>query len=141
MSEGNGGVTFTANPDSVQEFEVKTGLYGADMESGRVGQFSMITKSGTNDFHGSLYEFLRNDNLDARNFFDRAGRPEFKRNQFGGVIGGPVRVPHLFEGRDHVWFFASYNGMSHPPYSLPDRGDANSRSKAGAVSRAHHRSC
>jgi carboxypeptidase family protein/TonB-dependent receptor-like protein len=111
MSEGNGGVTFTANPDSVQEFEVKTGLYGAEYGIRPGGQFSMITKSGTNEFHGTLYEFLRNDNLDARNFFDRAGRPEFKRNQFGGGIGGPVRVPHLVDGRDHVWFFASYNGM------------------------------
>jgi len=111
MSEGNGGVTFIANPDSVQEFEVKTGLYAAEFGIRPGGQFSVITKSGTNDLHGSLYEFLRNDNLDARNFFDPGRPPEFKRNQFGAAVGGPIWIPGVFEGRDRLWFFASYNGM------------------------------
>ena len=68
---------------------------------------SAVTKSGTNSLHGSAFEFLRNDNLDAANFFDNAfgnPKPEFKRNQFGGSLGGPIR-------REQTFFFTSYEGL------------------------------
>jgi len=66
----------------------------------------MTTKSGTNNLHGTVYEFLRNDKLDAKNFFDPANQsiPGFKRNNFGGTIGGPIN-------RDRTFFFASYEGL------------------------------
>ena len=110
LSFGNGQLTFLISPDAVQEFEVKTGLYGAEYGLRPGGQFTVVTKSGTNALHGTLYEFHRNDNLDARNFFDPGPRPEFKRNQFGAVVGGPIVIPRLFDGRDKAWFFFSYAG-------------------------------
>ncbi len=110
VSETNGNVQFFVNPDSVQEFEVKTGLYGAEYGIKPGGQFSLVTKSGTNDLHGTLFWFHRNDNLDARNFFDPGPRPEFKRNQFGAVAGGPLYLPGLFRGKDRAWWFGSYTG-------------------------------
>ncbi|MGH9938937.1 MAG: carboxypeptidase regulatory-like domain-containing protein, partial [Blastocatellia bacterium] len=72
--------------DAIQEFKVQSNLYSA--ESGTLGgaQINIAIKSGTNDLHGSVYEFLRNDNFDARNFFDRDVKPEFRQNQFGGTV-------------------------------------------------------
>ena len=110
VSETNSLLQFLINPESVQEFEVKTGLYGAEYGVKPGGQFSLVTKSGTNDLHGTLFWFHRNDNLDARNFFDPGPRPEFKRNQFGALAGGPLYLPGLFQGKDKAWWFVSYNG-------------------------------
>ena len=80
MSETNGSLQFFANPDAIQEFEVKSGLYGAEYGIKPGGQFSAVTKSGTNELHGTIFWFHRNDNLDARNFFDTGPKNEFKRN-------------------------------------------------------------
>ena len=110
VSETNAGLEFRTNPDAVQEFEIKTGLYGAQYGMKPGGHFSLITKSGTNELHGSAFWFHRNDNLDARNFFDVGPRPEFKRNQFGAVIGGPIVLPGLLDGRDKAWWFFAYGG-------------------------------
>ena len=120
VSETNGGLQFLINPEAVQEFEVKTGLYGAEYGIKPGGQFSLVTKSGTNDLHGTLFWFHRNDNLDARNFFDPGRRPEFKRNQFGAVAGGPLYLPGLFRGRDRAWWFGSYSGSGFAA-SFPSR--------------------
>ncbi|MBO0723899.1 MAG: carboxypeptidase regulatory-like domain-containing protein, partial [Blastocatellia bacterium] len=89
--------------DAIQEFKVQSNLYSA--ESGTLGgaQINIAIKSGTNDLHGSAYGFLRNDQLDARNFFDTT-KPEFRQNQFGGTIGGPVIKAKAF-------FFANYEGL------------------------------
>ncbi len=78
--------------ETIREFRVEVNSYSAEFGRNFGGQINAISKSGTNQFHGSLFEFLRNDNMDARNFFDREplGKPEFKRNQFGGTIGGPI---------------------------------------------------
>ena len=106
--------TYLVQPsvDALQEFKVETSSYGAQYGH-NLAQINVITKSGTNDYHGSLFEFLRNSDLDARNFFDRGTgpKPPFKRNQFGGVLGGPVRIPGVFNGRDKLFFFFNYEGL------------------------------
>src|SRR5437762_9720354 len=76
--------------DAIQEFSVLTSNYSAEYGKTSGGVVNAVTRSGTNSFHGSAYEFLRNSALDARNFFDGPTIPPFKRNQFGGAIGGPV---------------------------------------------------
>ncbi len=93
-----------AGVETVREFRVVTNAYDAEYGRHTGGVISAITKSGTNQLHGSLFEFLRNDNVDTRNFFDRKQPPEFKRNQFGGAAGGPVI-------KDRTFFFGSYEGL------------------------------
>ncbi|RMG50499.1 MAG: TonB-dependent receptor [Acidobacteria bacterium] len=90
--------------DTIQEFETITGTYSAEYGRAAGGVINAVTRSGTNEFHGSVFEFLRNDNLDARNFFDLRDKPEFKRNQFGFTLGGPIL-------RDRTFFFTSYEGL------------------------------
>ncbi len=91
--------------EAVQEFTVLTSNYGAAYGKRSGGQINTATRSGTNQIHGSAFEFLRNDNLDARNYFDyTAKKPEFRRNQFGGAIGGPVR-------KDRTFYFGTYEGL------------------------------
>jgi hypothetical protein len=89
--------------DAVLEFKVLTGTYSAEYGRQAGGQIIVTTKSGSNAFHGALFEFHRNSVLDARNFF-APNKPSFRRNQFGGVIGGPVI-------RDRTFFFAGYEGQ------------------------------
>jgi hypothetical protein len=93
-------------PDAIQEFIVQTSLYDATQGRNSGGNVAVVTKSGTNNFHGNVYEYFRNDALNANDFFlNRAGvaRPELKRNQFGGTLGGPI-VPNK------TFFFLSYQG-------------------------------
>jgi hypothetical protein len=90
--------------ETIREFRVEANSYGAEFGRNSGGQINAISKSGTNQWHGSLYEFHRNDNFDARNFFDGARRPEFKRNQFGGSFGGPVK-------QDKSFFFFGYESL------------------------------
>lgn len=84
--------------EMIREFRVESNSYSAEFGRNFGGQINAISKSGSNRLHGSLYHFLRNDNLDARNFFDREplGKPEFKRNQFGGTVGGPIKKDRTF---------------------------------------------
>src|SRR5438309_2349224 len=91
--------------DAIQEFSVLTSNYAADYGKTSGGVVNAITRSGTNQIHGSAYEFLRNSRLDAMNYFDVGKIPPFKRNQFGGTIGGPIV-------KDHTFFFAEYEGIS-----------------------------
>lgn len=90
--------------ETIREFRVEANSYDAEFGRNSGGQINVLTKSGTNNSHGSLYHFHRNDNLDARNFFDLATKPEFKRNQFGGSVGGPLR-------RDKTFFFFGYESL------------------------------
>jgi hypothetical protein len=90
--------------ETIREFRVETNAYSAEFGRNSGGQINAISKSGTNAFSGSLYEFHRNDNFDARNFFDPAEKPEFKRNQFGASFGGPIQ-------RDKLFFFAGYEAL------------------------------
>src|SRR6202158_6310347 len=90
--------------DAIQEFSVLTSNYSAEYGKTSGGVVNAITRSGTNAFHGSAYEFLRNSKLDAANFFERGQRSPFKRNQFGGDIGGPIF-------KDRTFFFVDYEGI------------------------------
>src|ERR687896_1856147 len=90
--------------ETVREFRVESNAYSAEFGRNSGGQINAVSKSGTNSFHGSLYEFHRNDNFDARNFFDPERKPEFKRNQFGGSVGGPIK-------KDKVFFFGGYESL------------------------------
>ncbi len=90
--------------DAVREFNVVTDDYGAEYGKRTGAQVSIVTASGTNNVHGSTFEFLRNSAFDARNYFDQASIPEFQRNQFGGALGGPLR-------RSKVFLFGNYEGF------------------------------
>jgi hypothetical protein len=99
-----GNVTGTSlGIDSIAEFQTLTGTYGAQF-GGNGGAINAVTKSGTNDLHGSAYEYFRNSALDARGFFDAGSPPPFRRNQFGGSFGGPIKKNKLF-------FFGNYEGI------------------------------
>ena len=97
------------NPDSIQEFSVQTSNYSAKYGGNAGGVVNIVTKSGTNDLHGSAYEFVRNADFNARNFF-AAKRDPLKRNQFGGAFGGPVDIPAVYNGKNKTFFFVSYEG-------------------------------
>jgi len=102
------------NPDTVGEYRVLTNNYTAEFGRSGGGVVSVITKSGTNDLHGSAYDYLRNEDFNANTFFNNESgltRPVLKRNQFGGTIGGPVLIPRLFNGKDKVFFFFGYQGQ------------------------------
>jgi len=90
--------------DAIQEFSVITSNYEADYGKTSGGVVNAITRSGTNQIHGSAYEFLRNSRLDAKNYFDVGSIPPFKRNQFGGTVGGPIV-------KNHTFFFADFEGI------------------------------
>lgn len=90
--------------EAIREFRVEANTYSAEYGRNSGGQITALSKSGSNYAHGSLYEFHRNDNFDARNFFDPSRKPEFKRNQFGGSVGGPIR-------RDRAFFFFGYESL------------------------------
>ncbi len=98
--------------DAIQEFKVQTNAYSAEYGRSMGSVVNVTTKSGTNQLHGSAFEFLRNEKLDAKNFFDPANRakPPFKRNQYGFSVGGPVIIPKLLNGRNRIFFFGDYEG-------------------------------
>jgi hypothetical protein len=90
--------------DAVREFSVVKDTYGAEYGKRPGAQVNIVTASGTNEFHGNVYEFLRNSALDARNFFDHGNIPAFRRNVFGGSLGGPIR-------RNKTFLFGNYEGF------------------------------
>jgi len=90
--------------DAVREFNIVSNTYGAEYGKRPGGQVSIVTASGSNALHGTLYEFLRNSDLDARNFFDQGSIPQFQRNEFGGALGGPIK-------KDKTFLFANYEGF------------------------------
>ncbi|HUJ30059.1 MAG TPA: carboxypeptidase regulatory-like domain-containing protein [Candidatus Acidoferrum sp.] len=96
--------------DAISEFRVVRGVYDPDLGRSGGAQVNVVTRSGTNSLHGGGYEFFRNDYLNANNYFNnRAGvvRPKLRYNDFGGTLGGPVYIPHLYEQRDKTFFFVS----------------------------------
>ena len=102
-----GGPLITPNLDAVQEFKMQTNSFSA--ENGRLagGVMSTVLKTGGNQLHGALFEFVRNNAFDARNFFDQ-NTSELRRNQFGGVLSGPVVVPKIYNGHDRSFFLFSW---------------------------------
>jgi Carboxypeptidase regulatory-like domain/TonB dependent receptor len=122
------------SPDSLQEFRMLTNTYDAEYGRASGGVIFAVTKSGTNRPHGGAWEFLRNDELNARNYFNPAStgpKPYLRQNQFGGTFGGPVVLPH-YNGKDRTFFFVGYQGLrisqesndvSTPPTAAQLAGD------------------
>ena len=103
------------NPDALQEFSVQTNNFSAEFGRQSGGIVNAVTKSGTNDYHGTLFEYVRNNSLNAANYFapivNGAKLTDgLKRNQFGGIWGGPASIPKLYNGKDRTFFFFSYQG-------------------------------
>jgi outer membrane receptor protein involved in Fe transport len=96
--------------DFIQEFKVITSMASAEYGRNAGSTVNVVTRSGTNQFHGNLFEFLRNDKLVARPFF-AARRGQNVQNQFGGTIGGPIRIPKLYNGRDRTFFFFGWESL------------------------------
>ena len=122
------GVTWTQintpSIDALTEFSVTSGGFKADVGHASGGTMSFVSKSGTNQLHGDAYEFLRNQDLDAKGFYG-ATKPVYKQNDFGVTLGGPVYLPKIYHGRDKTFFFFSYEGFRNrigatpTPYSVP----------------------
>ena len=98
--------------EAVREFKVQTNMYSAESGRNSGAQVDIISKSGTNAVHGSLFEFLRNSAMDARNFFNVKPLPflPFRYNQFGFSLGGPVYLPKMYSGKNRTFFFVDYEG-------------------------------
>jgi len=113
-----GGATFSNyNVDAIEEIQSQAGVMPPEIGAGAAGYTNVVTKSGSNQIHGDVFEFLRNAALDARNFFDRRsfvspGRiPPFQRNEFGFTLGGPVTLPGARSGGGRTFFFGQYQGF------------------------------
>jgi hypothetical protein len=112
-SIGRNGIAVVPSVDAVQEFKVKTSTFSAEFGHAAGAVINATIKTGTNQFHGTLFEFLRNNVLDANNFITNAAglpRAPFHQNQFGGAVGGPVLIPKLYNGKNRTFFFADYQG-------------------------------
>ena len=123
--------------EGIQEFRIQTNAFAAEYGRSGGGLVTLVTKSGTNTIHGSLFEFLRNSKLDANNFFaNRAGRPlaSFKRNQFGGSVGGPISIPKVYNGKDKTFFFALYEGQRISAASIAQHTVPTALERAGDFS-------
>src|ERR1700754_2939034 len=114
-------ITFLPPVSSLQEFKVDNSTFSAEYGRNSGAVVNIATRQGTNEFHGELFEFFRDDALDARNFFNFTSErpPPFRRNQFGGAVGGPVLLPRfgeggppfVYNGRNRTFFFFSYEGL------------------------------
>jgi hypothetical protein len=109
--------------DAIQEFKVQSETYSAEYGFS-ANQINIVSKSGTNQFHGTAFEFLRNDAFDARSTFQKT-IPELRQNQFGFVLGGPVYIPKLYDGRNKTFFLANYEGWrirngTNSFFNIPD---------------------
>lgn len=111
--------------DDLQEFRVQTSTYSAEYGRNPGGQFAFETKSGTNQWHGTAYDYLRNGAFDANDWFNDylgVSQPALRQNDFGGTIGGPVDIPHVYDGKDKTFFFVSYEGLR---LALPQEATVN----------------
>ena len=113
-----GGSTFSNfNVDAVESIQSSSGWMPAEIGRGAAGFTNIITRSGASGFHGSAFEFVRNSAFDARNYFDHPtpaypGRiPPFRRNEFGFTNGGPIYIPHIYDGRKRTFYFTQYQGF------------------------------
>ena len=132
--ERYGGTFQFSSVESIQEFKVQQNF--VDAQYGQASAMvSAVTASGTNNFHGALYEFLRNNKFNARNFFDGAEVPPFRFNQFGGSLGGPVYLPK-YSGKDKTFFFVNYEGAAAPAVKHHHCDRADAAHAAGRLERA-----
>jgi hypothetical protein len=99
------GFRLQASLENIQEFRIESSNYPAEFGTGSSAQISVVTKSGSNAFHGSTFEYLRNDAVDARNFFDGSTKSSLRLNQYGGSLGGPIK-------KDKLFFFGSFEGLA-----------------------------
>ncbi len=112
-----GGATFSNfNVDAIQEVQANSGVMAAEVGHGAASYTNIVTQSGSNKLHGSVFSFVRNAAFDARNYFDHVGFdgrriPPFVRNEFGATNGGPVILPGLYDGRDRTFYFGQYQGF------------------------------
>lgn len=100
--------------DALQEFRVQSSSYSAEYGRNPGGQFSFVTRSGTNEWHGTAFDYLRNDALDANDWFNTylgQPKPAERQNDFGGTLGGPFEIPGVYKGTDKTFFFFSYEGL------------------------------
>ncbi len=109
-NELGGGQFGNFNLDAIAEFRVLQNNYSAEYGRGSGTIVSVVSKMGTNEFHGSAFEFLRNDKLDARNFFAPSVAP-FRRNEYGVTLGGPILIPKLYNGKNKTFFFFQFAGF------------------------------
>lgn len=113
-----GGATFSNfNVDAIQEVQASSGVMPAEIGHGGASYTNVVSKSGTDQIHGSIFEFIRNAAFDARNYFDRPTAisdrriPPFARNEFGFATGGPVKIPGIYDGHGRTFFFGEYQGF------------------------------
>src|SRR5258708_2428719 len=128
--------------DSLQEFKLQTSGYSAEYGRLAGGVVNMVIRSGGNQVHGSLFEYVRNDLFDARNFFD-VGKSELRRNQFGATLSGPLAIPKLYNGHDRTFYLVSWesyrqvqgsNSIGVIPTALERQGDfSQSRDATGKL--------
>ncbi len=100
--------------DALEEFRVQSSSYSAEFGRTPGGQFSFVSRSGTNKWHGSMFDYLRNGVVDANDWFNnyfQNSQPPVKQNDFGGTIGGPIPIPGVYNGKDRTFFFLSYEGL------------------------------
>lgn len=122
--------TLTFPPDAIQEMSVLTSSYPAEFGNSGGGVERFVVRSGTNEFHGNLYEFLRNNDFDARGFFN-ASTAVHHENEFGGSVGGPIDIPKLYSGKNRSFFFTNLNwyklrgGAQNSIASVPDQAFRN----------------
>jgi carboxypeptidase family protein/TonB-dependent receptor-like protein len=126
-----GGANNLISVDALEEFKIQTSTYAAEFGRQPGGQISLVTRSGANEFRGSLFEYFRNDALDARNYFNKKPAPQtpLRHNQFGGTFSGPIYFPtfgagghSVYNGKDRTFFFFSYEGQR---LRLPTSGIIN----------------
>jgi hypothetical protein len=109
----NSNVNITPPPDAIQEFRMQNGNFNAEFGHSSGGVINAVVRSGTNSVHGDLWEFLRNQNPDANDYFSKLyGLPKapYHQNQFGGTVGGPVFIPRIYNGKNKTFFFFDYQG-------------------------------
>ena len=137
-------MNFTPSIDAIEEFKVQTGSYSAEygMNSGAVVQVAF--KSGTNQFHGTFYEFLRNDSMDASDYFlnfqlpagtPRTSKNRLRRDQFGAFLSGPVRIPKIYNGKDRTFWSFSYEGLRETGTKPSNRSSSSRRRSVMAIFR------
>lgn len=136
-----GGQQIKVPIDAMQEFKMQVSAYSPEYGRYGGGAMNVVLRSGTNELHGTVFEFLRNDALDTRNFFD-AEKSKLRRNQFGSTANGPVYLPKLYDGRNRTFFLVSWESyrqvqsstqLSRVPTALEHAGDFSQSTDAGGV--------